>query len=85
MLIYLNTFDNWYYILHGVGFLETIHFIFTSQERTKLNSLRKLIERKQLCPVIDRVLPLDKIANAHQLIEQGGTRGKLIIAIATDK
>ena len=63
----------------------TIHFVFTSQERTKLDSVRKLIERKQLCPVIDCVLPLDKIANAHQLIEKGGTRGKLAIAIATDR
>ena len=63
----------------------TIHFVFTSQKRTKLDSLGKLIQRKQLCPVIDRVLPLAEIANAHQLIEQGGTRGKLAIAIATDR
>ena len=63
----------------------TVHFIFTSQKRSKLDSLRKLIERKQLYPVIDRVLPLAKIANAHQLLEQRSTKGKLAITITTDR
>lgn len=57
----------------------TIHFVFTSQERSKLDSLRKLIENKQLLPIIDRVMTLTEVAKAHQLIEKGGIRGKIAI------
>ncbi|MDJ0570398.1 MAG: zinc-binding dehydrogenase [Pleurocapsa sp. MO_192.B19] len=59
----------------------TIHFVFTSQERSKLDSLRKLIEQGQLFPIIDRVMPLAEVAKAHQLAEQGGIRGKIAISI----
>ena len=59
----------------------TVHFVFTSQESNKLNSLRRLIERQQLFPIIDRVMPLSSVAEAHRLLEQGGTRGKIVLQI----
>ncbi len=59
----------------------TIHFVFTSQDRSKLDSLRQLIEQGQLFPIIDRVMPLSKVTQAHQLVEQGGIRGKIAIAV----
>lgn len=59
----------------------SVHFVFTSQENNKLNSLRRLIERQQLFPIIDRVMPLSSVAEAHRLLEQGETRGKIVLQI----
>jgi NADPH:quinone reductase-like Zn-dependent oxidoreductase len=41
--------------------------------------LTKLIERHQLRPVIDSVLSWDQVVLAHQRLEQGGTRGKIVL------
>jgi NADPH:quinone reductase-like Zn-dependent oxidoreductase len=59
----------------------TVHFVFTSQYSDKLNLLRQLIERNQLRPVIDSVLPWTKVAQAHQRLEQGGTKGKVVLQV----
>jgi len=59
----------------------TMHFVFTRPYRAKLDSLRHLIERNQLRPVIDSVMPWTQVAQAHQRLEQGGTRGKVILQI----
>lgn len=59
----------------------TVHFMFLQRARYKLNSLRKLIERQQLKPIIDRVLPLEKVAEAHQLLESGGIKGKIVLQV----
>ena len=59
----------------------TVHFVFTSQKSNKLNLLRRLIERQRLLPVIDRVMPLHQIAKAHQHLEQGSTRGKVVLQV----
>lgn len=51
------------------------HFVFTRQNRGKLDALTTLIERGQIKPVIGAVLPLARIGEAHELLEAGGTRG----------
>lgn len=59
----------------------TVHFVFTSQQSNKLNSLRQLIERQQLLPIVDSIVPLDRVAKAHQRLENGSTRGKVVLQI----
>ena len=59
----------------------TVHFVFTSQQNNKLNLLKRLIERKQLFPIVDSVMPLHQIAKAHQRLENGSTRGKLVVQV----
>jgi NADPH:quinone reductase len=66
-------------LLEAWGKNLTIHFVLTPQYRAKLEALTKLIERHQLRPVIDSVLPWDQVVLAHQRIEQGGTRGKIVL------
>jgi NADPH:quinone reductase len=51
------------------------HFVFTRQNRGKLDALTKLIERGLIRPVIGAVLPLARIGEAHELLEGGGSRG----------
>jgi NADPH2:quinone reductase len=50
--------------------------------RYKLNALRQLIERGQLKPVIDSIMPLEKVSEAHRRLEAGGVRGKLVLKVA---
>jgi len=45
--------------------------------------LARLIERRQLRPVIDSVVPLEQIAEAHRKIESGGMRGKIAVSLAS--
>ncbi|MUG96170.1 zinc-binding dehydrogenase [Scytonema sp. UIC 10036] len=66
-------------LLQAWGKNLTMHFVFTSQHHAKLESLRYLIERQQLRPLIDSVLPWNQVAKAHRRIEQGGTRGKVVL------
>jgi NADPH:quinone reductase len=56
-----------------------VHFIFTRQTRAKLDVLRLLVERGQVKPLIDSVMPLSKVAQAHKRVERGGVRGKVVL------
>ena len=47
----------------------------------KLAALGDLIEREELRPVIDSVLPLSRAAEAHRRLEEGGVRGKIVLRV----
>lgn len=66
-------------LLEAWGKNLTIHLVFTLQCRSKLDALRRLIERNQLRPVIDSVLPWSEIVQAHHRLEQGGMQGKIVL------
>lgn len=59
------------------------HFVFTRQNRGKLDELSALIARGQLRPHVGAVYSLDDIALAHALLESpnNGLRGKIAIAV----
>ncbi len=48
-------------------------------EREDLETLLKLVEEKKIKPIIDRVLPLEEIQEAHRLIEEREIFGKIIM------
>ena len=56
-----------------------LHFVFVQSNRRKLDVMKNLIERNQLKPVIDSVMPLSDVVKAHQKIEAGGVRGKIVL------
>lgn len=61
------------------------HFVFTRQNRGKLDALTCLVERGQVKPVIGAVLPLARMGDAHDLLENGARhslRGKVAIDVA---
>ncbi|GCE23930.1 NADPH:quinone oxidoreductase [Dictyobacter kobayashii] len=66
-----------------MGFMKniTLHYLFLQRERYKLDYLRALIERGQIKPLIAKVLPLEEVAQAHQLLEQGGLAGKVVLQV----
>jgi len=60
----------------------TLHYEFLQRRRATLESLKTLLERRQLTPLIDSVLPLEQAPEAHRRLEAGGIKGKIILRIA---
>ena len=70
-------------VIQAWGKNASYHFVFTRQNRGKLDELSALIERGQLRPHVGAVYSLDDIALAHALLEtpNNGLRGKIAIAV----
>lgn len=58
-----------------------IRFFSGNPQADLLAELARLTDNGTIHPVVDTVFPLSKIANAHQALEQGGIRGKLVLQI----
>ena len=59
----------------------TIHLLSMERGRRQLDALRVLIDRGQIRPVIDSVLPLNQVAIAHERLEKGDVRGKIVLRV----
>lgn len=70
-------------LLEAWGKNASYHFVFTRQNRGKLDELSALIERGQLRPHLGAVYPLADISLAHALLESpnNGLQGKIAIAV----
>lgn len=70
-------------VIQAWGKNASYHFVFTRQNRGKLDELSALIERGQLRPHIGAVFSLADIPRAHALLEtpNNGLRGKIAIAV----
>ncbi|GAB2620419.1 NADPH:quinone oxidoreductase [Paractinoplanes abujensis] len=63
------------------------HFVFTRQNRGKLDALTTLVERGLVKPVIGATLPLARMGEAHELLENRRSyamHGKVAIDVAGD-
>lgn len=56
-------------LIHAWGKNATYHFVFTRQNRNKLDELTKLVESGKLKAVVNKVYPLAEIGKAHSLLE----------------
>jgi NADPH:quinone reductase-like Zn-dependent oxidoreductase len=56
-------------------------YVFVRPNRSHLDALAELVENGQLRVEIEKTFPLEQIASAHRLIEEGHTRGKIAVAI----
>ncbi|SEU13230.1 zinc-dependent alcohol dehydrogenase family protein [Stigmatella erecta] len=59
----------------------TVHGVFLLRERRRLEELTALIERGQVRPLVERVLPLEKLAEAHRQLDSGHGRGKWVLTV----
>jgi len=50
-----------------------------AREHAKLDNLRHLAETGQVTLRVARVLPAERAAEAHRILEAGGTRGRLVL------
>lgn len=60
---------------------KTATFAFARETREELLALRGLVEAGQVVSIVDRVLPLDRAAEAHRLVESEERRGAIVLAI----
>lgn len=70
-------------LIQAWGKNASYHFVFTRQNRGKLDELSALIARGQLRPHVGAVYSLADVALAHALLEKpnNGLRGKIAIAV----
>ncbi|WP_163993574.1 zinc-dependent alcohol dehydrogenase family protein [Pyxidicoccus caerfyrddinensis] len=59
----------------------TLHGVFLTRERRRLEEMTVLLERKQMKPLVERVLPLEKVGDAHRILDSGHGRGKLVLTV----
>ncbi len=53
-----------------------------SPDAATLAIVTRLLESDDVRVLVDRVLPLEQVAEAHRLIETGHTRGKIVLTVA---
>lgn len=56
-------------LIEAWGKNASYHFVFTRQNRNKLDELTQLVENNKLRPVLKKVFPLEEIGKAHSLLE----------------
>ncbi|HEX5847907.1 MAG TPA: zinc-binding dehydrogenase [Rubrobacter sp.] len=60
---------------------QTLYGVFLTRERARLEELGTLIERGQVRPLVDEVLPLRAVGKAHERLDSGHGRGKVILRV----
>lgn len=70
-------------LIEAWGKNASYHFVFTRQNRGKLDELSRLVERGQLKPYVGATYSLEDITLAHALLEtpNNGLKGKIAIAV----
>lgn len=58
-----------------------LHFLSIRPDAKKLQALKQLAERSLIKPNIDSIMPLSEVAYAHDRMEQGGLKGKIVLDI----
>ncbi len=72
-------------LIEAWGKNASYHFVFTRQNRGKLDALTTLVERGLVKPVVGAILPLARIGEAHELLENRRSyalHGKVVIDVA---
>ena len=62
----------------------TLHGIFLTRERKRLEEMRPLFERSLVRPLIDTVLPLEELRKAHERLDSRHGRGKIVLRVAEE-
>jgi NADPH:quinone reductase-like Zn-dependent oxidoreductase len=57
------------------------HYVFVRPSGADLRELSELVEDGRLKPHVEEVFPLERAADAHERIEGGHVRGKLVLSV----
>jgi NADPH2:quinone reductase len=60
---------------------QTLYGVFLTRERARLEELGTLIERGQVRPFVAEVLPLEEVGKAHERLDSGHGRGKIVLRV----
>lgn len=61
---------------------QVLYGVLTSRERARLDEMARLIERGQVKPLVDRTLDLNEVGEAHERLDSGHGRGKIVLRVA---
>jgi len=60
---------------------QVLHGVLLLRERARLEEMSRLIERGQVKPLVNEVLALDEVGKAHERLESGHGRGKIVLRV----
>lgn len=60
----------------------TLYGIFLTREGSRLRDMTRVIEQGRIQPLIDHVLPLEQVRQAHERLDSGHGTGKVILRVA---
>jgi NADPH:quinone reductase len=63
---------------------QTLHGVFLTRERARLEEMSTLIERGQVRPLLAEVLPLEEVGKAHERLDSGHGRGKVVLRVVEE-
>lgn len=61
---------------------QTLHGVLLLRERARLEEMSLLLERGQMRPVVDEVLELGRVGEAHGRLDSGHGRGKVVLRVS---
>ena len=59
----------------------TLLGIFLTREAQRLRDISLLIEQGKMRPLVDQVLPLEEVRQAHERLESGHGTGKIVLRV----
>jgi len=62
---------------------QTLHGILLMRERQRLDEMSLLAERGQMKPLVDEVLDLSEVGAAHERLDSGHGRGKIVLRVVS--
>ena len=60
---------------------QTLYGTFLTREGARLREMAPLFERRQARVIVDEVLPLEQVGKAHERLDSGHGRGKIILQL----
>ncbi len=61
---------------------QTLNGVLLLRERARLDEMSRLFERGQMKPLLDEVLDLNEVGKAHERLDSGHGRGKVVLQVA---
>jgi NADPH2:quinone reductase len=63
---------------------QTLHGVFLTRERARLEEMSVLVERGHVRPLVAEVLPLEEVGKAHERLDSGHGRGKVVLRVVEE-
>ena len=61
---------------------QTLHGVLLMRERARLDEMPPLLDRGQIEPLVDGVLDLGQVGEAHERLDSGHGRGKVVLRVS---
>lgn len=61
---------------------QTLYGVFLTRERRRLEEMAHLLQRGQMRPLVEGVLPLEEVGKAHERLDSGHGRGKVVLQVS---